>query len=115
MSPFFYFTVKRNVLTPEEDNLLQAVKHEGLQPGLNPLHDYMQWFSHNGICDLFSAQVPDLMHTLYRAVASLIYHFSWNSMACLSQLDDQLINSHYQQSVNPFSKKSKFRQGIILP
>ena len=99
------------------------MKENGLQLGLNPLHDYMRWFSFHGICDLFSAQVPDMMHTLYKglviknisATATLIFHFNGESMSSLSVFDQRLIESYYQQSVNPFSKKSKFRQGKLLP
>lgn len=112
----------RNTLTADQKNLLSAVKEEGLQRGLNPLHGYMKWFMYHDICDLYSAQLPDMMHTLYKGLvikniataASVIFHFNGRSMSCLAELDERLRNSYYQQSVNPFSKKTKFREGKKL-
>jgi hypothetical protein len=56
----------RNVLSDDEKEIILKVNEEGLLPGKNPLHDYMFWFSYHGIADLYSAQLPDMLHTLYK-------------------------------------------------
>jgi hypothetical protein len=56
----------RNILTSEERDIVAEVKNEGILPGKNPLHDYMFWFSFHGIADVYSAQLPDMLHTLYK-------------------------------------------------
>jgi hypothetical protein len=56
----------RNALSPAETELLKEVKSEGILPGSNPLHEYMFWFAYHGIADLYSARLPDMLHTLYK-------------------------------------------------
>lgn len=110
------------MLTVQEDLVLKRVLEEGLLPGKNKLHEYMDWFSYHGICDLHSANVPDMMHTLYKGlsvknlelVACLIYFLNDKSEDCLGMLDGRLKCVPYQQSVNPFNKKSKFTEGICF-
>jgi hypothetical protein len=62
------------------------------------------------------------MHTLLKGMvtqnlahtATVLFVYNGRSMDCLADLDTRLKNSAYQQSVNPFSKKSKFRDGMFL-
>jgi hypothetical protein len=111
----------RNVLTAEESDVMEELKNEGMLPGYNPLHSRMQFSTYHGISDIFSAQLPDMMHTLLKGIternisstATMIYIYNGRSLQCLSEVDDRLINSAFQQSVNPFSKKSRFRDGTL--
>lgn len=66
----------RNVLTVEEKQMLDLLNEEGILPGKNPLHDYMFWFSYHGIADLYSAQLPDMLHTLYKGYVYFLFSLS---------------------------------------
>ena len=109
----------RGTLSEPERGIVDAVKLEGSMCGRNPLNDYMFWFMYHGISDIYTAQVPDMLHTLYKGLvvknieksAQLIYYLSNEDSQCLVQIDRRIIMFPTQQSVNPFSKKAEFYQG----
>jgi hypothetical protein len=73
----------RNILTSDEKEIITKVKDEGILPGKNPLHEYMFWFSYHGIADLYSAQLPDMLHTFYKGALIDVLLFYHMFLLCL--------------------------------
>jgi hypothetical protein len=65
----------RGVLTVEEKNILQDIVLEGLVPGFNALEDLFAWLSKHDICDFFSSQIVDLLHTCYKGICDYVVRY----------------------------------------
>jgi hypothetical protein len=94
--------------------------HLGISNGINPLFDSFEWLEEQGIVDIYLAGIIDNLHTLYKGEVELVIGWTlttiWvaadKSDAVLAKLDQRIKDNSYYQSLDPFSKRRKFIDGI---
>jgi hypothetical protein len=92
----------------------------GISNGINPLFESFEWLEEQGIVDIYLAGIIDNLHTLYKGEVELVIGWTlttiWlaadKSQAVLAKLDERIKNCSYYQSLDPFSKRRKFVDGI---
>jgi hypothetical protein len=94
--------------------------HLGISYGDNPLFKHFKWLEDNGIVNIYLAGIIENLHSLYKGPVelcigwglSVIWVANGKSNEVLSRLDDRIKSSSFYQSLNPFSKRRKFADGI---
>lgn len=113
---------RKNWLSAHDMLALNCCVQEGIQPGLNPLYEDFEWTEKRGLGDIFSLMVVDKLHTADKGETewnigysvAITYLCNGKSLRSMALVDRRLKKGAYNQSIQPFSKKSTFSTGNYL-